>query len=218
MTAMDETFWRDRWRENRLGWHQPQSHPMLVRRLAALGLEAGSRVFLPLCGKTLDVGWLLGQGFRVAGAELVETAIEQLFAELGVEPEIAQAGASLRYGADGIDIFVGDLFDLTAETLGPVDAVYDRAALVALPAETRRAYAVHLAEITNRAPQLLITFDYDQDRMEGPPFSVTEEEVRALYAGDFEIDLLESAEVEGGLKGLCPATEQAWALRPRRTG
>ncbi len=212
---MDERFWRERWRENRLGWHQPQAHPMLVRRLPEFAPPAGSRVFLPLCGKTLDIGWLLGQGFRVVGAELVETAIQQLFAELGVEPKIEQAGPSLRYSSDGIDVFVGDLFELTAETLGPVDAVYDRAALVALPPEMRPAYAAHLAEITGRAPQLLITFEYDQGLMEGPPFSVPEDEVRALYSAAFEIEPLESVDVESGLKGFCPATERAWALRPR---
>lgn len=213
---MDESFWREKWRENRLGWHQPQAHPMLVRRLAGLRIAPGSRIFLPLCGKTLDVGWLLGQGFRVAGSELVETAIRQLFDELGVAPSIERAGALLRYSADGIDIFVGDLFDLTADELGPVDAVYDRAALVALPPETRPAYAAHVAAITARARQLLITFEYDQSLMDGPPFSVAEEEVMALYAAAFEIDLLESAEVEGGLKGFCPATERAWALTPPR--
>lgn len=210
---MDHDFWRERWRENRLGWQQPAPHPMLVRHLSALKLEPGARVFVPLCGKTLDISWLLGNGFRVTGAELVETAVQQLFAGLGVEPEIERLGAFSRYWADGIDIFVGDVFALDRATLGPVDAVYDRAALVALPETIRPSYAAHLAEITSRAPQLLITFDYDQSRMDGPPFSVSDEEVRALYAGAYEVALLESAEVEGGLKGACPAIEKIWALR-----
>ena len=212
---MDAEFWRQKWRDGQLGWHQSKPHPMLVRHLTALGVAPGARVFVPLCGKSLDLGWLLGAGYRVAGVELVEGAVRQLFEGLGVKPEVAQAGRLKRYSADGIDVFVGDLFDLDAKALGPVDAVFDRAALVALPAETRRRYAAHLAEITSRAPQLLITFDYDQSVMDGPPFSVSEEEVRALYGSAFSVEPLESAEVPGGLKGFCPAMEHGWRLAAR---
>jgi thiopurine S-methyltransferase len=210
---MDDDFWRGRWRDNRLGWHRESANPMLVRHVSALGLAPGARLFLPLCGKTLDIHWLLGNGFRVAGCELVETAVEQLFAELGREPAVSDAGALRRYRAEGIDIFVGDLFDLGGEALGRVDGTYDRAALVALPADIRPRYAAHVAGITASAPQLLVTYEYNQSRMDGPPFSVTEEEARGLYAGTYGVALLESAEVEGGLKGVCPATEKVWALR-----
>lgn len=210
---MDGDFWRRKWRDNQLGWHQPVAHPMLLSRLAALDLAEEARVFVPLCGKSLDIHWLVANGFRVAGAELVETAVEQLFSELGLEPSISQARASRRYGAEGIDVFVGDLFDLDRDELGQVDAVYDRAALVAMPAALRPAYATHVAEITARAPQLLITFDYDQSQLEGPPFSVDDQEVRGLYGDVYEALFLDSAEVAGGLKGKCPATEKAWLLR-----
>lgn len=211
---MEADFWRRKWRDDQLGWHQPAAHPMLVRHVGALGLAEGARVFVPLCGKSLDVHWLLRQGYRVAGAELVETAVAQLFAELGLEPEIHDVGLLKRYRADGIDVFAGDLFALEGEVLGAVDAVYDRAALVALPPETRPAYAAHVAALASRAPQLLITFDYDQSRMEGPPFSVPAEEVRALYAPAYRAAPLETAEVAGGLKGVCPALETAWSLVP----
>ena len=89
-------------------------------------------------------------------------------------------GSHRRYSADGIDIFAGDIFEITADVLGPVDAVYDRAALVALPEGMRRRYAAHLAGITAVAPQLLVTFEYDQAEMDGPPFSITEEEAMLL--------------------------------------
>ena len=113
-------------------------------------------------------------------------------------------------------MFVGDLFDLTRETLGPVDAAYDRAALVAMPPEKRPAYAAHVTEITASAPQLLMTFDYDQSRVAGPPFSVPEAEVRELYASAYEVAPLDSAEVEGGLKGFSPVMERVWLLRHAR--
>lgn len=212
---MDGDFWRRRWRDGQLGWHQPKAHPMLVRHVAALGIPEGARVFTPLCGKTLDIRWLLANGFRVAGAELVESAVADLFAELGVEPAVTEAGPLKRYSAERIDVFVGDLFDLTADALGPADAVYDRAALVALPAAVRPAYAAHVAAITARAPQLLVTFDYDQSLMEGPPFSLGEAEVRRLTAGAYHAAVLESAELAGGLKGSVPTMETAWLLTAR---
>jgi thiopurine S-methyltransferase len=211
---MEQDFWRRRWREGLIGWHQPAAHPMLLKHLPTLGVGPGARIFVPMCGKTLDIHWLLQAGYRVVGAELVESAVEELFSELCVRPAVAELGSLKSYGAERIDVFVGDLFDLTRQTLGPVDATYDRAALVALPAPTRPAYAAHISEITARAPQLLITFDYDQTQMDGPPFSVPGEEVRALYADAYDAAPLESAEVAGGgLKGFCPATEVAWALR-----
>jgi thiopurine S-methyltransferase len=170
-------------------------------------------VFLPLCGKTLDIAWLLSRGYRVAGAELSRLAIEQLFAGLGVEPEITRVGDHDRYSAQGIDIFVGDIFALSGKILGPVDAVYDRAALVALPEAMRNRYTAHLMAITGKAPQLLISYEYDQSRLEGPPFSIRNAEVRRHYADNYDLALLASQDVPGGLKGQCAATENVWLLR-----
>jgi len=204
---MDEQFWLQKWEVNQIGFHNSEAHPLLVAHLGALSLTKGSRVFLPLCGKTLDIHWLLSRGHRVCGAELSPLAIRQLFAELGVTPEIAAVGPMTRYSAPGIDIFVGDIFALSRDMLGPVDAVYDRAALVALPEAMRGRYAAHLMEITGRAPQLLISFDYDQSLLDGPPFSVDRVEVQRHYAGRYALTLLGSPDVEGGLKGKVAAKE-----------
>lgn len=211
---MDAQFWHDRWQEGRLGFHEGRVNRMLEAHVGALGLLPGQRVFLPLCGKTVDIPWLLAQGYRVAGAELSEIALRDLFAEMGVVPEVTETGAHRRYSASGVEIFAGDIFELTAETLGPVDAVYDRAALVALPEGMRELYAAHLAAITGRAPQLLVTFDYDQSVMDGPPFAVDEAGLRRCHDARFEIERLAEAEVPGGLKGVCPAIESAFLLRP----
>jgi thiopurine S-methyltransferase len=213
---MDADFWHQKWEKNDIGFHNSEANPLLVRHFGALALARGSRVFLPLCGKTLDIAWLLAQGYRVAGAELSRLAIEQLFAGLGVEPEIARAGGLQRYSARNIDIFVGDLFALSGDLLGPVDAVYDRAALVALPATMRDRYTAHLMGITGRAPQLLISYTYDQSLLEGPPFSISNEEVYRHYDGEYELELLESVDVPGGLKGKCAATENVWLLKQLR--
>ncbi|MBD5802142.1 Thiopurine S-methyltransferase [Azoarcus sp. Aa7] len=210
---MDANFWHEKWERNEIGFHGSEAHSLLVENFDALALPPGSRIFLPLCGKTLDIHWLLAQGHRVVGAELSPLAIQQLFAELGVEPTVSRIGALDRYAAEGLDVYVGDIFDLTAEILGPVDAVYDRAALVALPPAVRPRYTAHLTAITHEAPQLLICFEYDQSQHAGPPFSIDADEVRQHYADRFRPTRLAHVDVAGGLKGKCPATESVWLLR-----
>ncbi|MGW8369185.1 MAG: thiopurine S-methyltransferase [Gammaproteobacteria bacterium] len=210
---MHADFWHERWRSNEIGFHESQPNALFVRYVGHLSLEPGSRVFLPLCGKTRDIGWSLAQGFRVSGIELSRDAVEQLFDELGLTPTISDHGELQRFSADDLDIFVGDIFALSADLLGPVDASYDRAALVALPEDMRRRYAVQLEAITHSAPQLLICFEYDQSQMAGPPFSITRDEVVALYGDHYRISRLAAVDVPGGLKGQCAATEVAWLLQ-----
>lgn len=212
---MQADFWHERWQSGQIGFHEADTNPLLLAHFAALKLAAGSRLFLPLCGKTRDIAWLLAQGYRVAGAELSAIAAEQLFSELGARPRISRVGELRCYQANNLDIFVGDIFMLTGDLLGPVDAVYDRAALVALPPAMRKRYTAHLRAITAAAPQLLICFEYDQSFMDGPPFSVDEDEVRQHYAGHFQLSVLAEQEVPGGLKGKTAATERVWLLSQR---
>ncbi|MEL6554408.1 MAG: thiopurine S-methyltransferase [Cyanobacteria bacterium J06621_11] len=210
---MDASFWHKKWADNNIAFHNSEANLLLVKHFEALSLAKGSRVFLPLCGKTLDIAWLLSQGYRVAGAELSKVAIAQLFAELGVEPDISDIGEVVYYSAMGIDIFAGDIFDVSGEMLGAVDAIYDRAALVALPREMRDRYTIHLLEITDEAPQLLICFEYDQTLMAGPPHSISNEEVYQHYEDIYVLTLAESEQIPDGLKGRCPATKNVWLLQ-----
>ena len=210
---MDPTFWHQRWETNQLGFHRPDVHPMLARHLDQLNMQDGARLFLPLCGKTVDIPWLLSRGYRVAGAELSQIAVRDLFDTIGLIPEVTPNGPLEHYHAPGVDIFVGDIFDLDDAVLGPVDAVYDRAALVALPDDMRARYVAHLPRLTRMAPQLLITFDYDQSLMAGPPFSVPADEVQAHYQATFTVTELATVPVQGGLKGIAAADETVWLLR-----
>ncbi len=210
---METDFWHQRWEKMEIGFHLSEANPLLVSHFNALSLASGSRVFVPLCGKTLDIAWLLANGYQVAGAELSEIAIQQLFDELGVQPTVTQAGNLKRYSAPDIDIFVGDIFDLSGSQLGKVDAVYDRAALVALPQAMRDRYTAHLGAMTQNAPQLLICFEYDQSLVEGPPFSISAEEVHRQYQGYYSIQLLASQNMPDGLKGKYPAKESVWLLQ-----
>ena len=213
---MEHGFWHNRWATNQIGFHEPQVNPLLVEHFAALALPPGSRLLLPLCGKTLDIAWLLAAGHRVVGVELSELAVQQLFAELGATPRIQVLSDALkRYETDELTVFVGDIFALSRDLLGPVNAIYDRAALVALPATMRPRYAAHLSEVGACAPQLLISFDYEQSQLPGPPFAVLAEELAVLYGQRYQLQQLARQALAGGLKGQCPADEVVWRLQPR---
>lgn len=210
MTTID---WIARWNEGQTGFHEGRPNVHLVTHFGALGLPAGGRVFVPFCGKSVDMHWLLGQGCRVVGAELSELAVKELFGELGVAPVVSDLGAAKLYSAEGIDVSVGDLFALTRDQVGEVDAVYDRAAFVALPEAERGRYADHVAALAGGARQLLITYAYDDRLMSGPPFSIADEEVFARHDGRYIVRKLEQA-TTAGLRGV-PAEEHIWLLEPR---
>ena len=210
---MEANFWHARWEENLIGFHLPQPNPKLVQYFKQLNLKPNDRVFVPLCGKTIDIAWLLAQGMRVVGVELSPLAIEQLFIELKVTPQKTVQGKLIHYSAPQLDIFVGDIFDLDREILGHVDAIYDRAAIVALPDDLRARYAAHLIALAPKANQLLISYEYDQSLISGPPFSVTPKHIQNYYQASYQITELVRLDVEGGLKGLYPAQEAVWFLK-----
>lgn len=206
---MEADFWLDKWKTKKIGFHKSEANPTLVKHFGTLNMVQGARVFLPLCGKTLDIAWLLSNGYQVTGAELSEIAIKELFDELGLTPQITDIDNLKLYSGDNIDIFVGDIFDLTAGRLGQIDATYDRAALVALPQDIRGQYVAHISRITGNATQLLLTFEYDQAKQSGPPFSVTEDEVKYHYDSTYEMHVLEDSGEDYGIK------ELVFHLKPR---
>lgn len=211
---MDLDFWHDKWEAGEIGFHEGTPNDLLVEHFERLPLSAGQRVFVPLCGMSRDVAWLRDRGVEVVGAEVNEDAVRRLFDGLDLAPDVQPAGPGAWFSRDGVDIYCGDVFDISPGMLGPVDAVYDRAALVALPDETRRRYTHHLVEVSGRAPQLVITFEYDPEQMDGPPFSIPEAELRRHYGDRYRLTRAASVDVPGGLKGTCPATENAWVLEP----
>ena len=142
---MDPEFWHIRWQENRIGFHQQETSPLLVRYWPVPRTAPGNNVLAPLCGKSLDMLWLLDQGYRVTGVEISRIATEAFFAENSLVPAINQAGEFTRYHYDALDILCGDFFALNRDTAGDIGAVYDRASLIALPPAMRTAYAAHLA-------------------------------------------------------------------------
>jgi len=187
--------WLARWRDGKIGFHEGRPNDLLARHLARLA--RARRVLVPLCGKTEDLAFLAANDHEVVGIELAEQAVSAFFAEHGLAPAISQRGPFTAYTAGAITLLAGDVFAATAELLGPVDALYDRAALVALPDTLRPSYAALLRRLLPPgAPGLVITFEYDQRAAAGPPFAVLEGELRALYS-DAAIDLVEERVASG---------------------
>ena len=189
---MDTEFWKARWRANEIGWHEGRANALLAAHWPALGLAKGSIVFVPLCGKSADMAWLAAQGHHVIGVELSEIAVRDFFAENGLDPKRTSQDGFEVSSAGGIEIWRGDFFQLQRRHLTGVAGVYDRASLVAMPPTMQPAYAAKLTEIVpEAAPMLVLTFDYDQSLMAGPPFSVPTARVEALYGQQFTINELE---------------------------
>lgn len=193
---MDPDFWHQRWRENRIGFHQDRVSPLLERHWPSLDLPAGSQVFVPLAGKSLDLAWLASQGHRVLGVELSRLAIEQFFAEHRLTPETRDSAYGQRYLAGDIELICGDVFDLDREVLCGCSAVFDRAALIALPAELRKRYVGDVyARLPGKCRGLLVTLEYPQHEKQGPPFSVAEDEVRSRFGRAWRVTTLEREDI-----------------------
>jgi thiopurine S-methyltransferase len=185
---MQAEFWQQRWEAGQIGFNQATPNSFLQRFWPSLGLAEGARVLVPLCGKSLDMTWLAAQGLSVVGVELSEKAVESYFVELSLEPGIAQRGSFKVYSAESVEIWCGDFFALTAEDIGRCDALYDRAALIALPEAMRERYVLHLDSLMSAdTVGLLITLDYEQELMEGPPFSVPPQWVNQYLSQGWEV-------------------------------
>ena len=178
---MEHPFWRERWQAGQIGFHEGRPNRYLEAHRGRL--PPGGRVLVPLCGKAVDLAYLADAGHEVIGVELVEDAVSAFFAEQGLAPTRTVDGAAAVYQAGPITVIAGDWFATTAARLGAVDAIYDRAALIALPPPMRARYVAHLRAVAPTAPILLVTLEYPQEAMAGPPFAVTDAEVRSLHAG-----------------------------------
>ena len=215
---MQQEFWHERWQLNQIGFHSDNINQHLQQYWPALNIAPGSRVFVPLCGKSNDMLWLLAQRYEVIGVELSPLAVQAFFAENDLSTTTRRQDKFSVSETDGLRIYCGDFFDLTADDLAGVNAVYDRASLVALPPEMRVAYAAHMQYLLEPGTKtLLVAFDYSQHEMQGPPFSVQAQEVQALYRNGCDIELLYTGDIldrEPGFreKGVSRMQEQVYAL------
>lgn len=193
---METEFWLQRWREGRIGFHQTRVMSLLQKYWPRVELPSGSRVLVPLAGKSLDMIWLAQQGHSVLGVELSQLAVDQFFAENHLRPEVRESAMGRHYVAGNIEIIRGDVLTLDDATLSGCAGFYDRAALIALPPAMRPAYANQVyARLPAGCRGLLFTLEYLQEEMSGPPFSVPEAEVAALHGGAWNIEVLDRRDV-----------------------
>lgn len=218
---MEPDFWQQRWRENLIGFHQEETNRYLHLYWSRLNAPAGSRIFVPLCGKSLDMRWLTHEGYTVLGVEISPLAVESFFQENALKPVVREAGPFSVYSTQGIEIYCGDFFNLQPEHLSGVTGVFDRASLIALPPAMRERYALHLQHILPAdVAILLVTLEYPQDEMDGPPFSVHEGDVREYYARRFTIEVLSDTNILAkeprfAERGLSSLHEKAYLMTPK---
>ena len=193
---MNPEFWHQCWENTHIGFHQDELQPLLVKHFPDLSQPGESRVFIPLCGKSSDI-FYFAQHFTVVGNELSAIACHDFFSENKVIPQINHAEPFNIYQHGSISLYQGDFFALQAADFEPFDWVYDRGALIALPEPMRQQYLQHLSGfITGRTRVFLLTLEYPQNEMKGPPFSISEAEVKRLFT-DYDINKLASRELTG---------------------
>ncbi len=216
---MEHSFWKERWQRGEIGFHQPHIHAQLQKFWPDLRLPKGSAVFVPLAGKSRDMAWLAEQGHKVIGAELSELAVRDFFKESDLTPVVTPSVPFQIFEAGPFKIYQGDFFAMPQEALRDVAACYDRAALIALPPDMRPRYAEKLAAVSPaKAVLFLVTIEYPEGEITGPPFCVTRDEVRSLYRQHFDIDILEARDrldANDNLKkrGITRLEEIAFVLR-----
>lgn len=201
--------WESRWQEGRIGFHLPEVNSYLLRYFDKLLTQDTESVFVPLCGKTLDLPWLARKTKKVVGIELVHKAVQEFFKENKLTHSIQKSGKLNLFSNDNIDLFQGDFFDLNKAQTSPFEAIYDRASIVAFDRSERQRYVNHLMSFLKPGGRiLLITLEYDQNKMTGPPFSVPTDEIEWLYAPYGILELLETSDIfderfrKNGLDGM----------------
>lgn len=215
---MDKEFWHQRWQNRQIGFHQDDINPYLIKYWPQK-TEQLQRVLVPLCGKSADMLWLAEQGYDVLGVELSQLAVEEFFDDNKLKYDVKQIEHFSVYSTEQITIYQGDFFELTAILSGEFDYVYDRASQIALPREMRDRYCQHLCNIAAKATIILITMEYDQSQMNGPPFSVLEEEIEQHYASKYAINRLEVFDLlvvspDFKQRGLDSLLEKVYRLTP----
>lgn len=214
---MHKEFWHNRWQKNEIGFDQDQPNTLLQKYFSHLNLQPRARIFVPLCGKSVDMLWLAEQGYQVIGVEINLQACELFFNHYQIPYQAEQEQNHTVFTSKNICLFAGDYFEITKEMIGPIDAIYDRAALVALPTEMRDSYAEKTLSLMQAHTQiLLITASYNQAVMQGPPFSIDDTEVRRLFGAHLSIQSLynEAASVPAHLqaRGLTEAQDLVYCL------
>lgn len=179
---MEKDFWLQCWQKNHIAFHQLSFHPWLTSVIKEKLPAQPIKTFIPLCGKSDDIVWFSAFG-NVVGSELSEIACRDFFAEKGYKFSTKLNGEHALFQHENIELWQGDFFKLTPEKLGDFDVVYDRAALVALPKQMQLDYVNHLKQFIDTKTKLfLIAVAFNDDDWQGPPFSITDDDIQQLFS------------------------------------
>jgi thiopurine S-methyltransferase len=183
----DNPLWLQLWNDSDIEFHQLTVNTLLIKYWPLFDAKFGSRVFIPLCGKSLDMIWLAEQGHHVIGIELSPIAVEAFFIENGLTPHKQQQKHYTLWQYQRITILCGDFFSLNAEDIGEIDSVYDRAALTALPEDLRQPYVDHMQTlIPNSCNMFLLTVE---DIEQSTVTTAIDAEISSLYGDHYRIEL-----------------------------
>lgn len=219
MTALGRAFWNERWTNQQLGFHEAKPNTLLEQHIDALEQATKLRILVPLAGKAEDMRWLAARGHEVVGVEFVIHAVRDFFEEMGVDLWQKQTtlGKFDAFTANGVTMLCEDFLAMTPDEIGTFDAIYDRAALVALEPSTRARYVATCRALLSPGGRIfLIALAYDQKRTHGPPWSVDRAEVEALY-GAAPIVATHEVPAPGRLAqaGLSTLEETAYLIQSR---
>lgn len=188
---MELSYWKSRWRKGKIGFHMQDGYSGLREYWGSLDLPDNPVVLVPLCGKSVDMIWLEQRGAKVIGAEVSEEAILSFFDENKRSYTKSSQGNFTIFQSGEIYIWCGDFLKISSKKLPPIDLIYDKAALVALPLKMRKPYIDKLLELNTLSTNILLHhFEYPQNEMPGPPFSVPFEEIENYFSDLFSIFVL----------------------------
>ncbi|MCX8791785.1 thiopurine S-methyltransferase [Vibrio parahaemolyticus] len=211
----DQEFWHSKWASNQIGFHLEDVNPLLPAYWHHANPKREDKVLVPLCGKSEDLVWLATKHDSVEGVELSQIAVRSFFAEHFYTPTVTPiSGMHELYQFDELSIYTGDFF---TAPVSQADIVYDRAALVALPQDMREEYVARLKQLLNPGSRiLLVTLNYPQEEMAGPPFSVPLEEIQQLFAGYkvtcLNVDQADEHHPKIAKKGLSRFSEEVYLI------
>lgn len=185
---MEISYWQSRWRKGKTGWHMDTVYPPLPTFWDDVNIESGSRILVPLCGKSLDLGWFVDHGHTVTGIDVSAKAIHHIMQQ---HPESFTKDSShgfTVYRSESLVLWQGDYSKLPTDEIPTQDLIYDKASIIALPPEKRLDHANKHIELCSTHTQILLqTFEYEQSEMHGPPFAVHEEELKKLFGNRFKL-------------------------------
>jgi thiopurine S-methyltransferase len=188
---MELSYWQSRWQKGNTGWHMDTVYPPLPHLWNQIGMNSDTRVLVPLCGKSLDLLWLTDHCDTVTGVDISPKALQHVMQKHSESFIKDTSHGFTIYRSDSLVLWEGDFAKLPSDQIPPQNLIYDKASIIALPPEKRQRHAEKMIELSSFNTQILIQiFEYDQNEMNGPPFSVEEQELKRLFGNQFKLKCL----------------------------